>query len=67
MKQHEQHGQDDANAMQHMMTSEYLAGDCNFLRDMIVHHKVALAMAKEIYQHTQNPRIMEFSRQIIYN
>jgi len=53
-------------AMHRMMSGKYLTDNCDFLRDMIIHHEIALIMSREIYQYTQNPRIMEFTRNIIY-
>lgn len=54
------------HSLKRMMTGRYLAKDCGFLRDMIIHHEIALIMSRQIYLATKNPRIMEFSRNIIY-
>ena len=51
--------------MQRMMDGQYRNSDCGFLKDMVIHHDIAVAMAKDVFRHTKNPRILDLSLSII--
>ena len=53
-------------AMHRMMTGEYATTVCMFLKDMVLHHDIAVKMSKDCYRHTTNPRILDLTRSIIY-
>ena len=49
-----------------MMTGKYGDTECMFLKDMVLHHDIAVIMAKDCFRHSKNPRILELTRSIIY-
>jgi uncharacterized protein (DUF305 family) len=55
------------DSMKRMMSADYLTTDCDFVRDMSVHHEIAVSMARDVYRHTNNPALLEFATGVVYS
>ena len=48
------------------MLSNTYSNQCDFIKDMVIHHQIACDMAKTIFKHTNDIQIMDLARNIIY-
>ncbi len=54
-------------SMSRMMKKDYPKDDCEFMKEMVVHHQIAVEMARVMEKHTKNPAMLNLLRNIIWN
>jgi hypothetical protein len=60
------YGKEYDKSMHRMMKGDYPKEDCEFLKDMIYHHQIAVDMARVLINHTKRPQILQLCRDIIW-